>query len=107
MHREAVDDGFNRLAAATPWQEVGHYSNPVVRVADGQPYWVTASFDANARHDDAEGRPNLPADNSAYLGRSLFTDFLLPVELGGVLLLVATVGAIAIAQRRTTTARAS
>ena len=63
--------------------------------------------DAYAWRTDAEGRPNLPADNSAFLGRSLFTDFLLPVELGGVLLLVATVGAIAIAQRRTTTARAS
>jgi NADH:ubiquinone oxidoreductase subunit 6 (subunit J) len=59
---------------------------------------------ANVEHDnlrrDASGRPALPADNSAYLGRSLFTDFLLPVELGGTLLLVATVGAIAIAHRR-------
>jgi NADH:ubiquinone oxidoreductase subunit 6 (subunit J) len=50
---------------------------------------------------DEQGRPQLPAENSAYLGRSLFTDYLLPVELGGTLLLVATVGAIAIAQRRT------
>jgi hypothetical protein len=49
---------------------------------------------------DAQGRPELPAENSAYLGRALFTDYLLPVELGGLLLLVATVGAIAIAQRR-------
>ncbi len=56
------------------------------------------------RYDD-EQRPPMPADNSAYLGRSLFTDFLLPVELGGVLLLVATIGAIAIAHRRTTPAR--
>ncbi len=48
---------------------------------------------------DADGRPQAPHDNSAYLGRSLFTDYLLPVELGGVLLLVATVGAIAIAHR--------
>jgi NADH-quinone oxidoreductase subunit J len=50
---------------------------------------------------DPSGRPQLPADNPAYLGRSLFTDYLLPVELGGTLLLVATVGAIAIAHRRT------
>jgi NADH:ubiquinone oxidoreductase subunit 6 (subunit J) len=49
---------------------------------------------------DAGGRPELPAENVAYLGRSLFTDFLLPVELGGTLLLVATIGAIAIASRR-------
>jgi NADH-quinone oxidoreductase subunit J len=53
----------------------------------------------------AGGRPYMPADNPAYLGRSLFTDYLLPVELGGFLLLVATVGAIAIAQRRTTPER--
>ena len=44
----------------------------------------------------------MPAENAAYLGRSLFTDYLLPVELGGILLLVATIGAIAIAQRRAT-----
>jgi NADH:ubiquinone oxidoreductase subunit 6 (subunit J) len=49
---------------------------------------------------DASGLPRMPADNAAYLGRSLFTDYLLPVELGGSLLLVATVGAIAIAFRR-------
>jgi len=42
----------------------------------------------------------LPRENVAYLGRSLFTDYLLPVELGGTLLLVATIGAIAIAARR-------
>ena len=39
---------------------------------------------------DADGLPALPAENVAYLGRSLFTDYLLPVELGGTLLLVAT-----------------
>jgi NADH-quinone oxidoreductase subunit J len=50
----------------------------------------------------AGGRPYMPADNPAYLGRSLFTDYLLPIELGGFLLLAATIGAIAIAQRRTT-----
>lgn len=49
---------------------------------------------------DESGLPRMPAQNAAYLGRSLFTDFLLPVELGGFLLLVATVGAIAIAFRR-------
>jgi NADH:ubiquinone oxidoreductase subunit 6 (subunit J) len=56
---------------------------------------------------NAGGVPQLPAENSAYLGKSLFTDFLLPVELGGVLLLVAAIGAIAIAHRRTTNERAS
>jgi NADH:ubiquinone oxidoreductase subunit 6 (subunit J) len=51
------------------------------------------------RRDDRTQVPQLPAENSTYLGRSLFTDYLLPVELGGLLLLVAVVGAIAIAQR--------
>lgn len=49
---------------------------------------------------DARGNLPMPAENVARLGRSLFTDFLLAVELGGTLLLVATVGAIAIAGRR-------
>ena len=54
---------------------------------------------AELRSDDL-GRPKMPARNTAYLGRSLFSDYLLPVELAGLLLLVATIGAIAIAQRR-------
>jgi hypothetical protein len=59
MHREAVDNGFTRLAASTPWQASGQYSTPVVRPADGQSYWVTAKFDANTTHFDANGRPVL------------------------------------------------
>jgi NADH:ubiquinone oxidoreductase subunit 6 (subunit J) len=39
-------------------------------------------------------------ENVAPLGRTLFTDYLLPVELGGTLLLVATIGAIAISGRK-------
>jgi NADH:ubiquinone oxidoreductase subunit 6 (subunit J) len=42
----------------------------------------------------------MPAESVVGLGRSLFTDYLLAVELGGTLLLVATIGAIAIAGRR-------
>jgi NADH-quinone oxidoreductase subunit J len=52
-----------------------------------------------ATYDD-EGHARMPADNVAALGRTLFSDFFLAVELGGTLLLVATVGAIAIAGRR-------
>jgi NADH:ubiquinone oxidoreductase subunit 6 (subunit J) len=48
----------------------------------------------------AATRTPLRADNVALLGQSLFTNFLIPVELGGTLLLVATIGAIAIAGRR-------
>jgi len=42
-----------------------------------------------------------PGENVAPLGRALFTDYLIAVELAGTLLLVATIGAIAIAGRRT------
>jgi NADH:ubiquinone oxidoreductase subunit 6 (subunit J) len=46
-----------------------------------------------------DGKP-LPAANVAGLGRMLFVDYLIPVEMAGVLLLVATIGAIVIATRR-------
>lgn len=49
---------------------------------------------------DAAGFPKMKADNTAYLGKALFTDYLLAVELAGTLLLVAAVGTIAIASRR-------
>jgi NADH:ubiquinone oxidoreductase subunit 6 (subunit J) len=42
----------------------------------------------------------LPAENVAAIGRLLYSDYILAVELGGALLLVATIGAIAIAGRR-------
>jgi NADH:ubiquinone oxidoreductase subunit 6 (subunit J) len=42
----------------------------------------------------------LPARNVAGLGKTLFTDHLLAVELAGTLLLVASIGAIAIAARQ-------
>jgi NADH:ubiquinone oxidoreductase subunit 6 (subunit J) len=43
----------------------------------------------------------LPASNVAAIGKTLFTDYLIPVELAATLLLVATIGAIAIAGRKT------
>jgi NADH-quinone oxidoreductase subunit J len=51
---------------------------------------------------DPSGKPmeRLPAANVAGLGKTLFTDYLLAVELAGTLLLVATIGAIAIGGRR-------
>ncbi len=49
---------------------------------------------------EANGRPTAPADNTTFLGQTLYTTLLLPVELAGALLLVATAGAILIAQRR-------
>jgi NADH:ubiquinone oxidoreductase subunit 6 (subunit J) len=50
---------------------------------------------------DEHGRARMPADNVAALGKSLFTDYLVSVELAATLLLVATIGAIVIAGRRT------
>ena len=51
--------------------------------------------------DPAKTEPRrLPNANIAAIGRTLFTDHLLAVELGGTLLLVATIGAIAIAGGR-------
>ncbi|MBX9678770.1 MAG: NADH-quinone oxidoreductase subunit J [Gemmataceae bacterium] len=47
----------------------------------------------------AAGIRPLPPDNVAGLGRVLFMDYLVPVELAAVLLLVATIGAIAILGR--------
>lgn len=44
--------------------------------------------------------PNRPGETVAPLGRMLFTDYLMAVELAGLLLLAATIGAIAIAGRR-------
>jgi NADH:ubiquinone oxidoreductase subunit 6 (subunit J) len=61
--------------------------------------------DEGARRDPETRRPAMPAENAAYLGRSLFTDYLLPVELGGTLLLVAAIGAVAIAHRRAAAGR--
>jgi NADH:ubiquinone oxidoreductase subunit 6 (subunit J) len=46
------------------------------------------------------GEGQLPARNVANLGYLLYTDHLLAVELAGTLLLVATIGAITIAQRK-------
>jgi NADH:ubiquinone oxidoreductase subunit 6 (subunit J) len=63
------------------------------------------SLPDSAFRKDRTGRAPLPAENTTYLGRSLFTDYLLAVELGGTLLLVATIGAIAIASRRAPLAR--
>jgi NADH-quinone oxidoreductase subunit J len=93
----------NLLDLATIGQDALHRLNWLPSVGDapmsnlsGAP--PTAQSES-IRRDDS-GVPRMPAENSAYLGRALFTDFLLPVELGGFLLLVATVGAIAIAYRR-------
>jgi NADH:ubiquinone oxidoreductase subunit 6 (subunit J) len=49
----------------------------------------------------------LSSENVAGLGRTLFSDYLLAVEIAGTLLLVAVIGAIAIAHRPVATRRAA
>ncbi|MGF1580453.1 MAG: NADH-quinone oxidoreductase subunit J [Gemmataceae bacterium] len=49
---------------------------------------------------DATNKAKMPSHNVQALGRSLFTDYLVAVEMVAMLLLVATIGAIAISARR-------
>ena len=56
-----------------------------------------AAVTANALSRPA---PDKPIDTMDVLGRSLFGDYLFAVELGGTVLLIAAIGAIAIAPRR-------
>ncbi len=58
------------------------------------------SLPVGANDDPANAEPRrLPAANIAALGRTLFADHLIAVEMAGTLLLIATIGAIAIAGR--------
>jgi len=64
----------------------------------------TLNFDGSSANSDAHrsSRP-LPSEDLGQLrglGRALFTDFLFAVEIGGTLLLIASIGAIALAPRR-------
>jgi NADH:ubiquinone oxidoreductase subunit 6 (subunit J) len=78
-------------------------SQGILVPAPGLPLSKLSGVPANAElRPTPEGRlpERLPAENVAAIGASLFTDYLLPVEAAGVLLLVATIGTIAIAGRR-------
>jgi NADH-quinone oxidoreductase subunit J len=61
--------------------------------------WGVSEY-SRVRGAGLDNRAELPAGNVAYIGRALFTDFLLAVELGGTLLLAATIGTILITTRR-------
>ncbi|WP_439628694.1 NADH-quinone oxidoreductase subunit J [Gemmata sp.] len=70
---------------------------------DGKPDRQAARDELRKLRDETlllAGSGDLPARNVANLGYLLYTDHLLAVELAGTLLLVATIGAIAIAQRK-------
>jgi NADH:ubiquinone oxidoreductase subunit 6 (subunit J) len=72
------------------------------RIRDGHGTLALTNVPGKANtpgHMKAPG--TLPASNVAAIGKTLFTDYLIPVELAATLLLVATIGAIAIAGRKT------
>ena len=64
----------------------------LVLVIGGRTNWATG---AQAARGAADG----PGENVEKLGRSLFTDFLLPFEITAVLLVIAVVGAVVFARR--------
>jgi len=68
----------------------------LVLVIGGRANWATGQPSARgAATGDAAGN----AENVELLGRSLFTDFLLPFEVTAVLLVIAVVGAVVLARR--------
>src|SRR5262249_5662455 len=100
LHQEShkIRDGFGSLdppASSSILPPAGGKRRPLELSSYSR---LDASGSGNAP-SRAASRGVLPADNVGYLGRTLFSDYLLAVELGGTLLLVATIGAIAIAAR--------
>jgi NADH-quinone oxidoreductase subunit J len=74
---------------------------------EGKPDVTVVRTVASQLRDEAvllAGSGDLPARNVANIGYLLYADHLLAVELAGTLLLVATIGAVAIARRRGTAA---
>ena len=70
-------------------------------LAHDYPYHTsTLTIPGPTRRYLAYPKPSPPGQNVAGLGRSLFTEYLFAVELAGTLLLIATIGAIAVASRR-------
>ena len=70
---------------------------------EGNPDAAAVKALASRLHDEVSllaGSGDLPARNVANVGYLLYSNHLLAVELAGTLLLVATIGAVAIAQRR-------
>jgi len=69
------------------------------RIGDLTPSENDAMSSFAGNPSNAKVTQPLPAANVVALGRTLFSDYLLGVELAGTLLLVATIGAIAITHR--------
>lgn len=101
--------GTQDLAEITKKARIAYQRGRELRLAHGSlhaPANVPVSHLSGVPASEAPGGPRLgaherlPAGNVANLGRSLFTDYLVPVQMAAAVLLVATIGAIAIAGRR-------
>lgn len=75
-------------------------SSTSVQLADPEDLAVAAATSAPVPNQLSKADANTPLGSLRGLGRSLFSDYLFAVELAGTLLLVASIGAIAIAPRR-------
>lgn len=98
------EDSFlfhNRLNALA--EAIRQAQRSVGRLQPAEPTILSPFSGTPANHSPQP----VSAENIAGLGRSLFTDYLLAVELGGVLLLVAAIGAIAITHRTPAARRAA
>jgi NADH:ubiquinone oxidoreductase subunit 6 (subunit J) len=104
LHAKGVLD---RVAAARDQSALAfrYAETAVLDPARGRP--AEAKIEATKLREQLlllAGVGELPARNVANLGVLLYADHLLAVELAGTLLLVATIGAVAIAQRKGTAA---
>ncbi len=93
--KEAVAVAENGAEAVVVLEGEGEGEGEAVAAVDGPPV-VTFREPGAVDSDD----PHIPVA-TAELGRALYTDYLATVELAGVLLLVAVIGAIALATRTT------
>ncbi len=93
LHRTAVVRDLNEQA----------YDRVVNNLYDAKPDWEKVKAGIHSLRDEVlllAGAGELPARNVGNLGYLLYTDYLLAIELAGTLLLVATIGAVAIAHRK-------
>ncbi|MBA4188996.1 MAG: hypothetical protein C0467_13445 [Planctomycetaceae bacterium] len=92
-----------RQTAEVRKQNEKAYDAVVNHLFDSKPDRATVKAELRTLRDQTlllAGVGDLPARNVGNLGYLLYTDHLLAVELAGTLLLVATIGAIAITQRK-------
>jgi NADH:ubiquinone oxidoreductase subunit 6 (subunit J) len=100
----AAKDGSNPEPVQKALRELISQAEQI-RAAAGKHAGILTDATSTTKDASLSGMKESDAGYVAGLGRSLFGDYLWAVELAGMLLLVATIGAIAIAQRRKEAAR--